>query len=379
MASWKTARVFISSTFRDMHAERDHLVKVVFPRVRAWCEARRLHLVDIDLRWGVTKEEADNGKAIEICLKEIDGSRPFFVCILGNRYGWGPEDLPSEDQYVFRESLRNPNMSITHMEIIHATESPLPRIDNAASEVCAHSFFYFRDPMCIPKPEDIPEPARAEFEKTFYEQVPAYGDSLRALKDDICAKFSADDRVFTYRGDWNADASNLEDGKLVGRLTNLDIFGQRVEADLIRGISAQFADHIAALSDVTDPLAEERGYHEAFIENRTQVHVPRADVETALSEYASGESTRPLVLSGPPGSGKSAVLANWVKQNTDLETGLAIRDDKTFVLARFIGASPASTNLARLLGNLCEELKAKYDLGMASRPEPISGSAEEER
>jgi len=32
--TWKTARVFISSTFRDMHAERDHLVKVVFPELR---------------------------------------------------------------------------------------------------------------------------------------------------------------------------------------------------------------------------------------------------------------------------------------------------------------------------------------------------------
>lgn len=33
-ASWKTVRVFISSTLRDMHAERDHLVKVVFPALR---------------------------------------------------------------------------------------------------------------------------------------------------------------------------------------------------------------------------------------------------------------------------------------------------------------------------------------------------------
>jgi len=32
--SWRTARVFISSTFRDMHAERDHLIKVVFPELR---------------------------------------------------------------------------------------------------------------------------------------------------------------------------------------------------------------------------------------------------------------------------------------------------------------------------------------------------------
>jgi hypothetical protein len=29
--------VFLSSTFRDMHAERDYLVKVTFPRLRQWC------------------------------------------------------------------------------------------------------------------------------------------------------------------------------------------------------------------------------------------------------------------------------------------------------------------------------------------------------
>lgn len=28
-AAWRTVRVFISSTFRDMKEERDHLVKVV--------------------------------------------------------------------------------------------------------------------------------------------------------------------------------------------------------------------------------------------------------------------------------------------------------------------------------------------------------------
>ena len=28
MAGWRTVRVFISSTFRDMQAERDHMVRV---------------------------------------------------------------------------------------------------------------------------------------------------------------------------------------------------------------------------------------------------------------------------------------------------------------------------------------------------------------
>ncbi len=38
-ATWKTVRVFIISTFRNMHAERDHLVKVVFPALRERLES----------------------------------------------------------------------------------------------------------------------------------------------------------------------------------------------------------------------------------------------------------------------------------------------------------------------------------------------------
>ena len=50
-STWNTIRIFISSTFRDMHAERDHLVKVVFPELRERCAKGRLHLVDMDLHW----------------------------------------------------------------------------------------------------------------------------------------------------------------------------------------------------------------------------------------------------------------------------------------------------------------------------------------
>jgi hypothetical protein len=32
--AWRTARVFISSTFADMHSERDALVQTVFPLLR---------------------------------------------------------------------------------------------------------------------------------------------------------------------------------------------------------------------------------------------------------------------------------------------------------------------------------------------------------
>ena len=56
-ATWKTVRVFISSTFKDMQAERDHLVRFVFPRLREELLGRRMHFVDVDLRWGVTSEQ----------------------------------------------------------------------------------------------------------------------------------------------------------------------------------------------------------------------------------------------------------------------------------------------------------------------------------
>lgn len=95
-AAWKTVRVFISSTFRDMHAERDNLVKVVFPALREKLEKYRIHLVDIDLRWGVTAEQADNDQVLDLCLQQIDECRPFFIGILGDRYGWVPDEYPDE-------------------------------------------------------------------------------------------------------------------------------------------------------------------------------------------------------------------------------------------------------------------------------------------
>lgn len=70
--NWENVYVFISSTFNDMHAERDYLVKRVFPELRMWCAKRRLKLIDIDLRWGVSEEDASkNKRVIDVCMQNI--------------------------------------------------------------------------------------------------------------------------------------------------------------------------------------------------------------------------------------------------------------------------------------------------------------------
>lgn len=76
---WQTVRVFISSTFRDMHAERDHLVEVVFPSLREKLEPHRIYLVDIDLRWRATKEQGENDQVLDLCLQQINECRLFFL------------------------------------------------------------------------------------------------------------------------------------------------------------------------------------------------------------------------------------------------------------------------------------------------------------
>jgi hypothetical protein len=70
---WKTVRVFISSTFRDMQAERDWLVKRVFPALRQRLESYRINLLDIDLRWGVNEEAQLDLKIMDTCLRIAGG------------------------------------------------------------------------------------------------------------------------------------------------------------------------------------------------------------------------------------------------------------------------------------------------------------------
>src|SRR5438552_8621310 len=89
-------RVFISSTFRDMQAERDYLVKFIFPHLRKLCESRHVSFGEVDLRWGITDKETAEGKVLPLCMQEIEGCHPYFIGLLGDRYGWIPPIIPED-------------------------------------------------------------------------------------------------------------------------------------------------------------------------------------------------------------------------------------------------------------------------------------------
>jgi len=147
--TWQTVRVFISSTFRDMHAERDWLVKRVFPALRERLEKYRIHLIDIDLRWGVTEEEAEKDQVLDLCLSQIDECRPFFVGILGERYGWVPESFTEEAASKYGWVQHQTGKSVTELEILYGVlRNP---------EMHPHSLFLFRNPAFT---DEVPEAKR---------------------------------------------------------------------------------------------------------------------------------------------------------------------------------------------------------------------------
>lgn len=142
-------RVFLSSTFRDMAVERNHLIQTVFPRLKQLAQEHGITLQEIDLRWGVTEEQVHQGATVAICLDEIDKCRgypPFFVGLLGERYGWIPDAaaLDALDRQLadpdasadLRRQAREQGMSVTEMEIRYGVL--------AQPQARRHAFFYTR-------------------------------------------------------------------------------------------------------------------------------------------------------------------------------------------------------------------------------------------
>ncbi|KAM8960480.1 NACHT domain- and WD repeat-containing protein 1 [Pelodytes ibericus] len=88
-------RMFISSTFSDMADERDALMQLAYPEVQSFCLKNGLTFEAVDMRWGVGDYVTVDHMTTELCLKEIEFCQrtsmgPFFIGLIGNRYGFRP-------------------------------------------------------------------------------------------------------------------------------------------------------------------------------------------------------------------------------------------------------------------------------------------------
>ena len=129
-------RVFVSSTFLDMQKERDVLNQEVFPIVKGVCDNLGVAFNVIDLRWGITEEDQAQGNVIDLCLDEIQHCKPYFIGLIGNRYGWIPDQFDPDLEEKYQFIKENQDKSVTELEMI------LGALSEENRERC---FFYYKD------------------------------------------------------------------------------------------------------------------------------------------------------------------------------------------------------------------------------------------
>lgn len=131
-------RVFISSTFADMNRERHYFNTVIVPQLTRLCSERGVSFFSVDLRWGITEEDQINGNVIPICLREIDNCRPFFIGIIGNRYGSILNNVTFETKASFPWLNEHLRKSVTELEILYGV------LRQAVDDNIPNCAFYFR-------------------------------------------------------------------------------------------------------------------------------------------------------------------------------------------------------------------------------------------
>jgi tetratricopeptide (TPR) repeat protein len=330
----RVVRVFVCSTFRDFVDERDLIAKRVFPELRRRARERFVEVVGVDLRWGITEEESARGETLPICLREVDRSRPYFVGLVGERYGWTPPpDLYSPELIVRQPWLANHagGSSVTELEILHGV------LNNP--DVAGRARFYFRDPAwSSARGPDFQSEGATERAK------------LARLKNRIRSS-----------------------GVLVRDCADPESIAAAIADDLWHAIDEEFP-----AESVPDELDRERRRHDTYAAERRRIYVGQRETLASTlgqlrqaSDHASEESarTRALLVTGESGAGKSSLLANaameWRQSNP-----------ADVVIEHYLGSGYGSAHLNDLLHRLARELS---NVARATPSDNFDESRPEER
>ena len=380
---WQKATVFISSTFNDMHAERDYLIKEVFPELTEWCEERKIRLSDVDLRWGVKEEDSENNATVGTCLRHIDKSRPFFLCFLGQRRGWVPDfendiNEDTKEQYPTIKSI-DTDRSVTEMEIEHSLLSPLYRIlEKEGQTSCPptrHSLFFFRDPEYV---NEISPAQRLIYTNENEEDVAHADEKLAEIKQRIIDKKAEETKenanradeekiyvdITDYKGTWDSELelpelSHYKNGEGKGRLTNFKCGERSLKEVLLQQLKAQleaeFPENMEPSHNQSE-LERDLDQQDIFCYLSSEGFIPRPTYTKHLEDYVKNSHDNKICLvSAEAGYGKTMLLAKFA---TDFEND---EENDVRLYKRFCGASDLSSQTYSLWKSIIDEAKISPD------------------
>ncbi|XP_050397784.2 telomerase protein component 1 [Patella vulgata] len=336
---WRTARVFISSTFRDMHGERDLLTRFVFPELRDRGSKRFINIYEVDLRWGVTEEDTKNNRALSLCLQEIKRCQ-FFLGILAERYGYMPEtyDVPDTSEYDWVKNYPA-GASVTELEMHYGALA-------GPQAVAERAFFYFRDRRVE---YDIPN----EFIQHFKSESEETNMKMNKLKNRI--RGSGLEVYDGYPSRW---AGVVNDKALVG---GLEDFGLRVINNLWTAIEKYYPDESAML----DEESHNSNLHDAFVEDRQSQFIGRTSLIKQCITKITSLKHGLLGIVGKSGCGKSSLMCRLIHQYLESKHCSGANT----VVVHMVGAAPGSTNIVATIRRLSHHLNAQFGLQMKIQEE----------
>ena len=261
LTSYRVCRFFISSTFLDMNNERNAITLDIFPRLRRWAaeSGLKVTLLEVDLRWGIPAVATTRNLSTSVCLNEVSRCSPFFLGMLGARYGSCPptplqlvvdEDVEAAD-YDWMTQLADPHVSVTELEMRHAMYNTRRRLGKHDAMT---ALFFAREYDQLVASFG---PADGAARRVYEGDSPAAAKSLATLKQHITAsgfKLVPYTAVYTKsnRSSAAATACANSDSGMEGNDWNSG-------ADGVRGESV--VGGAAALSTTRAMLEDELGRH----------------------------------------------------------------------------------------------------------------------
>ena len=291
----KNIKIFLSSTFRDMDAERDTIMNSVYPDVAQQLAPHGITVDFIDLRWGVSTSDVDEAErenhVLRECIDGIQSSRPFFIGLLGDRYGWVPSQESwdaivggmTEGEKRFINSDTAQARSVTELEILFGS---LMDTDNLH-----RSFFCFRSP-------EVYAHIDAAHLATFREQGGAASRRLALLKDKIA------DTMHAHRLDRNICRYDCQwDGQ---HLTGMDSLAEFLTTALVQEIMLYECEDTTANPDNEYEDMARQAMERVAQSNR--LFCGREDWLRWLMQYVGTGGGKTLLLTAPYGFGKTALV-----------------------------------------------------------------------
>lgn len=281
-------RLYLSG-LSELREEREYLMKRLLPELRILARDRGVILSFVDTSSELQGADGEIGSFLRISLEEIDRCRPYFVGILGNQPGPTLEltELSGQSDFLARhpwiEDALLEGAGLIELEFRHGV------LNELRAGRSSRGIFYLRSARSAPDLSTLP---RSERER------------LMALRQEI-----------------------RRSGAVVREFIGPGGLGEMLTEDLLEIIEQDVAD----AGRPTTLLDLERRRHDAFARSRRTPYVPNRALVASLNAYVE-EGGSPLVLAGPSGIGKSALVSYWAER-------CRRRHPEWFVLEHYVGVA----------------------------------------